>query len=380
MALRIVILGPAHPFRGGGITTFNERLARALQSAGHEVEIVNFTVQYPSLLFPGKSQTTEDPAPADLTITRRLHSMSPLSWLRTGRYIKNLKPDLVLVRFWLPLIGPAFGTVLRLVLQNRYSKIIAVTDNVIPHEKRLGDKPFTRYFLNPCHAFITMSKQVKADLETLVDNKPIVQLQHPLYDNFGEGMSRAAARQHLHIDENEKLILFFGFIRAYKGLDLLLRAMPEVNANIKLLIAGEFYEDRRKYDELINSLQIKNRLYFATDFIPNDEVKYYFSAADVIVQPYKHATQSGVTPLAYHFNKPMVVTRVGGLPDYVTDGETGLLADPEPGSLASAINRFFAMDQERFLTAIQTKKRSLSWEHFVQQLEELYSSLKINHQ
>jgi glycosyltransferase involved in cell wall biosynthesis len=377
MALHIVILGPAHPFRGGGITTFNERLARGLQEAGHRVEILNFTVQYPAFLFPGKSQTTDEAAPTDLTIEQRLHSMNPLNWWATGEYLRKKKPDLILVRYWLPFMGPAFGTVLRRARKNHHTKIIALTDNVQPHEKRLGDQLFTRYFLPACDAFITMSKKVELDLRAFVDDKPILQVRHPLYDNFGEPVAKETARKTLGIAADCKLILFFGFIRAYKGLDLLLKAIPLIREpGIVLLVAGEFYEDAAAYHQLIGELGIENKVKLVADFIPSDQVRYYFSAADLVVQPYRNATQSGVTPLAYHFEKPMVVTNVGGLPDYVEDGVTGLLAEPEPSSLANAINRFFEFGEDRFSTQIREKKKELSWPAFIDQLLKLFHRLK----
>lgn len=376
MALHIVILGPAHPFRGGGITTFNERLARGLQEAGHRVEILNFTVQYPAFLFPGKSQTTDEAAPADLTIEQRLHSMNPLNWWTTGEFLRKKKPDLILVRYWLPFMGPAFGTVLRRVKKNQHTKIIAITDNVLPHEKRLGDRLFTRYFLPSCDAYITMSQKVERDLRTFVTTKPILQVRHPLYDNFGEPVAKETARKTLGIAVDCKLILFFGFIRAYKGLDLLLKAIPLLREpGIVLLVAGEFYEDAAAYHQLIGELGIENKVKLVADFIPSEQVRYYFSAADLVVQPYRNATQSGVTPLAYHFEKPMVVTNVGGLPDYVENEVTGLVAEPEPASLAQAINRFFEFGEDRFSAQIREKKEELSWSAFIDQLLKLFQRL-----
>lgn len=376
MSLHIVILGPAHPFRGGGITTFNERLARGLQEAGHTVEILNFTVQYPGFLFPGKSQTTEEPAPADLKIEQRLNSMNPLNWWRTGEYLRKKKPDLILVRFWLPFMGPAFGTVLRRVRKNRHTKIIALTDNVIPHESRPGDKLFTSYFLPVADAFITMSKKVQADLLQFTSRKPVLLLPHPLYDNFGEAVSKEAARRVLGIEKDKKLILFFGFIRTYKGLDLLLKAMPKIKTeNIQLLVAGEFYDDPQPYHQLIKEQGIESKVQLMGDFIPSDQVRNYFCAADLVVQPYRNATQSGVTPLAYHFEKPMVVTNVGGLPDYVEDGKTGLIAIPEPASLATQVDRFFELGADHFIEPIREKKKELSWISFVNQVTGLYSKL-----
>ncbi len=376
MPLHIIILGPAHPFRGGGITTFNERMARSLQEAGHRVEILNFTVQYPSFLFPGKSQTTSEPSPADLQIVQKLHSMNPLNWFKTGRYLRTQKPDLILVRYWLPFMGPAFGTVLRQVRKNHHTKVIAITDNVLPHEKRPGDRLFTRYFLPACDAFITMSAKVEKDLQLFHTNKPILTLRHPLYDNFGAILDKETACAELGIDPNQKILLFFGFIRNYKGLDLLFRAVSLLKEErILLLVAGEFYEDPDLYKKLLKELEIEKYTVLVNEFIPSDKVKYYFSAADLVVQPYRNATQSGVTPLAYHFEKPMVVTNVGGLPDYVEPGKTGLIAEPDPVSIAAAIKAFFEFGEDHFTPQIREKKKELSWSNFVSQISELYAGL-----
>ncbi|GAO45311.1 glycosyltransferase [Flavihumibacter petaseus] len=367
--MRIVILGPAHPFRGGGITTFNERMARALQEAGHEVTIVNFTVQYPGFLFPGKSQLTDEPAPTDILIERRLHSMNPISWFRTGLYLRRSRPDLIIVRFWLPLMGPAFGTVLRIARGNRHTKITAITDNIRPHEKRPGDKIFTRYFLKSCDRFVCMSSKVREDLLAFGLPQPVLQVEHPLYDNFGAAAGREEARQRLGLAPEDKVMLFFGFIRQYKGLDLLLEAMTLLEDPwLKLVVAGEFYEDEALYRPLMDPLISSGKLLLHQNFIPNDAVKYYFSAADVVVQPYRNATQSGVTPLAYHFEKPMIVTRVGGLPDYVKDGETGLVTAAEPAAIADAITRFFTLGESHFISQIRTEKKRFSWQVFCESL------------
>ncbi len=368
---RVVIVGPAHPLRGGGMSTFNERLAKAFQEAGDGVEIVSFSLQYPSFLFPGKSQHTSEPAPAGIRILSLINSVNPLSWVQAGRYIRRQKPDLVIIRYWLPFMGPALGTIARIVSGNRYSRILAITDNVVPHEKRPGDIPFTKYFLSACHGFITMSRAVQQDLQRFEPAKPSLYLPHPLYDNFGAQESKAEACAALGLDPKYSYLLFFGFIRAYKGLDLLLQAMaiPEVAAipNLRLLIAGEFYEDARPYRELIVQHGLQDRLILRTDFIPNAEVRHYFCAADLVVQPYKHATQSGVTQVAFHFDKPMVVTNVGGLAELVPDGEVGYVVEPNPQAIAQAIHRFYAgQDIGAFPARIAKYKQRFSWSHFVE--------------
>ncbi|MBL7702109.1 MAG: glycosyltransferase [Ferruginibacter sp.] len=377
--MRIIIIGPAHPLRGGGITTFNERLARQFQSEGHLTSIYSFSLQYPGFLFPGKSQFTDEPAPKDLDIHTRINSVNPLNWLSVGSEIKKLNPDVVIVRYWIPLMGPCLGTILRIIKKNKHTRIICIADNIVPHEKRFGDKPFTRYFIKPVDAFITMSEKVLTDLRTFTTKKALL-VPHPLYDNFGEKISKAVARRELGIGNEELVVLFFGFIRKYKGLDILLDAMGEIqnskvkNQNIKLLIAGEFYEDRKAYDEQIENLGIRDSLILHTDFIPDNKVKNYLCAADVVIQPYRNATQSGVTPLAYHFEVPMIVTNVGGLPAMVPDDKVGLVAEPTPASLAEKIIEYFDKGEAHFLPHLIEEKKKFSWTKIADSILQLANS------
>lgn len=372
---KIIIIGPAHPLRGGGMATFNERLAKAFQDRGHSVTIYTFSLQYPSFLFPGTKQLSDEPAPPGLKIKVMINSINPFNWLRVGSIIKKEKAELVIVRYWLPFMGPCFGTILRIVKRNRYSKLICIADNVIPHEKRFGDKAFTKYFVKPIDAFITMSEKVMADLRSF-SSKPTRLLSHPLYDNFGEKISKAEARYKLGINADEPVVLFFGFIRKYKGLDMLLDAMKlikdsESGSKIKLLIAGEFYDDRKVYEEQIKRLGIADRLILKTDFIPNSEVKYYMCAADVVIQPYRNATQSGVTPLAYHFEVPMIVTNVGGLPALVPDDKVGLVAEPNPVAIAEKILEYFSKGEQHFMPNLVSEKKKYSWDVMVDNIIEL---------
>lgn len=364
----VVIIGPAHPLRGGGLATFNERLARQFMQQGFNTTIYTFSLQYPGFLFPGSSQYSEEPAPKDLDIKVRINSMLPTNWISVGRELKKRKPDLIVVRYWLPVMGPALGTILRIVKKNRHTKIVCIADNIIPHEKRPGDKPFTKYFIKPIDKFIVMSDQVLADLKTFDDKKPVEQVLHPLYDNFGDKIPKEKARQQLGIGANEKVMLFFGFIRKYKGLDILFDAMKilkDQSQDIKLIVAGEFYEDRKPFEEQIANLGIRDNLILHTDFIGDNEVKKFFCAADVVVQPYRSATQSGVTPLAYHFETPMIVTNVGGLPDMVPEGKAGLIAEPNAASLAEKIIVYFEKGDAFFKPHLIEEKKKFSWEKLV---------------
>ena len=360
---KVIIIGPAHPLRGG-LASFNERLARQFMQEGNEVSVYTFSLQYPGFLFPGTTQYSSEPAPKDLDIKVRINSVNPLNWLMVGNELRKIKPDLIVVRYWLPFMGPALGTILRSVNKNKHTRIVCIADNINPHEKRPGDSAFTKYFIKPIDGFITMSAKVMQDLKAIT-SKPAQQVVHPLYDNFGEALPKAAARNHLGLNEQDKIILFFGFIRQYKGLDLLLQAMAEPAmkaSNIKLLVAGEFYEDRKSYDELISSLNVSEQLILRTDFIQDSEVRYYLSAADFVIQPYRNATQSGVTPLAYHFEKPMLVTNVGGLPDLVPEGKVGLICEPNPPSIAKGILELYGLGEAHFLPHLREEKKKYSWE------------------
>ena len=260
-------------------------------------------------------------------------------------------------------MGPALGTILRQVRKNRHTKIVCIADNVIPHEKRVGDVPFTKYFLKSCDAFVTMSEKVLSDLRQYT-RRPAQLVSHPLYDNFGEAISKEEARNFLGLPSTQKIILFFGFIRQYKGLDLLLKAMADdriKQSGIKLLVAGEFYEDDKPYHQIIQENHLQEQVILKTNFIPDSEVRYYLCSSDCVVQPYKNATQSGVTPLAYHFEKPMVVTNVGGLPSLVPHEKVGLVCEPEPASIVDAILKFYQLGEQYFIPHLRNEKQKYSW-------------------
>jgi glycosyltransferase involved in cell wall biosynthesis len=367
---KVVIIGPAYPLRGGGMATFNERLARQFMRQGFDTTIYTFSLQYPSFIFPGKTQYSEEPAPKDLNIKVRINSILPTNWISVGNELKKLRPDIIVVRYWLPLMGPCLGTILRLVKKNKSTKIVCIADNIIPHEKRKGDKAFTKYFLKPIDEVVVMSEKVMADLKTFDTTKPVQLVQHPLYDNFGEKIAQEVARKNIGIETKEKIVLFFGFIRKYKGLDILLDALAILKANgndnFKVLIAGEFYEGRKPFDEQIERLGLQHMLILRTDFIPDNEVRNYFCAADMVIQPYRNATQSGVTPLAYHFEIPMIVTNVGGLPALVPDGKVGLVAEPNAASIADAIMEYFTKEENHFIENIKEEKKKFSWEKLVE--------------
>ena len=358
----IIIIGPAHPLRGG-IAAFNERLAVELQKMGHRVILYSFSLQYPSFLFPGKTQYSDSPAPEGLDIRTKINAVNPVNWLKTGREIKKLNPDLVVTRFWIPFLAPALGSILRQIKKNHHSQIVCIADNIIPHEKRPGDKELTNYLIKSCDAFIVMSKIVWNDLKKMT-LKPVTLIPHPLYDQFGERVSKAESREHLQLPANDKLLLFFGLIRKYKGLDLLLETMTDQGIQqegIKLVIAGEFYESENIYKELIEKNKLQSCVFLHTLYIPDEQVKYYFCAADAVVLPYRDATQSGIAPIAYHFERPMIATNVGGLPDTIEDGKTGILCASDKMSLAGAIREFYHLGEDHFAPYIKEEKKKYSW-------------------
>jgi len=371
--MKIVIIGTSHPYRGG-LAAYNERLAIELKKEGHDVDIYTFSLQYPSFLFPGKSQYTKESKNPNLSIVRAINSVNPFNWFAVGNRIKKLKPDLVIIKFWLPFMGPCFGTILRRIKSNKHTKILTIVDNMIPHESRIGDKAFTKYFIGPIDAFIAMSENVMQDILKF-DNKKVKTLSpHPLFDNFGEILQRDIAIKELDLDPDYRYILFFGLIRKYKGLDLLLKAFSDSrfrNRKIKLIIAGEYYHNEGMFTKMIQEYGLEGDIIQVDRFIEDSEVKYFFCASDLIVQPYKSATQSGVTQIAYHFNKPMIVTDVGSLAKLCPHEKVGYVTSTNPEDIGNAIIRFFEEgDQQRFIENIIEEKKKYSWSILVKNIFE----------
>ena len=374
---KIIILGTAHPFRGG-LASYNERLAKQFQDEGHEVEIYTFTTQYPNFLFPGKSQFSEEPAPRDIKITRKVSSINPFNWLRVGREIKNLMPDILIFKYWLPFMGPCFGTIARKVKKNKHTRIITILDNVIPHESRFGDKMFTKYFLKPVDTFISMSRSVEEDLATFNKDKPRDFNPHPLFDNFGEIYPKEKAKELLDLDKATNYMLFFGIIRDYKGLDLLLEAFAQMDyksLNLKLLVAGEYYSNEAMYQDMIVKLGIQDDVIVVNQFIKDSEVGQYFCAADIVAQPYKNATQSGVTQIAYHFEIPILVTNVGGLPEMVPHEEVGYVVEKDSSEIAKALTSFYSnKKEEEFKAHLKEEKKKYLWDKLTAKVLKLTNS------
>jgi D-inositol-3-phosphate glycosyltransferase len=372
--MRIIILGTAYPYRGG-LASYNERLARQFISEGHDAEILTFTMQYPGVLFPGKTQYTDSPVPAGIKITRVLNSINPFNWIRTGRRVRKMTPDILIIKYWNPFMSPCFGTVAR-IARKKGTRVICIFDNVIPHEKSFIDRILTRYFVRSIDGAIVMSRSVGDDLKEFRVNIPVVFNPHPLYDNYGEIITRDEALRKLNLDAGNSYLLFFGFIRAYKGLDLLLEAFADkrlINGKLKLIIAGEFYESDAPYKAIIEKRKIGNDIILYDRYIKEDEVALFFSAADLVVQTYRSATQSGVTQIAYHFEKPMLVTDVGGLSEIVPDGKCGYVVKPEPEAISEAIIDYFSNNRkESFIKGVKEEKAKFTWDQLTATIIDIY--------
>lgn len=373
-AKKVIIIGPAHPYRGG-IANFNNSLADAFFKNGDDVEILSFKLQYPSFLFPGKTQFESSDPPKNIKIKSIINSINPFNWFNVAREINRKNPDFVIIRYWLPFMGPCLGSIARLL--NKKIKILAITDNIIPHEKRFGDFFLTKYFVSSCDAFVTLSASVLEDLTQFTKSKNKKFTPHPIYDTFGEKIDKSVAKKNLELNINDKYLLFFGFVRKYKGLDLMLHAMSDQrikDLGVKLIVAGEFYDNIDFYLDLINELDIDSNIILKSDFIDERDVKNYFCASDMITQTYRTATQSGVTQIAYHFERPMLVTDVGGLAEIVPHKKVGYVTTQEPKIIADAIVDFYTNNRELdFEKNTKTEKLKFSWQNLIHTIEDLVS-------
>lgn len=371
--MKIAIVSPAYPLRGG-IAEFAGAMATDLTQRRHDVHLVSFKRQYPSLLFPGKTQYEDEAAGQEhLEAHHIIDSINPLSWLQAGTEIASMRADLVIFNFWMPFFGPALGTIARRVRKRSDARIVFVCHNIIPHERRPGDRALTRYALKVADHCIVLSSPVGNDLETILPQMPYTVVPHPVYDTYGNALPKSEAREILGISE-DNLVLFFGFVRKYKGLDILIQALPEIldSCRVKLLVVGEFYDDEEKYRAMVARLGLEGQVRFVPEFVPRGKVGTYFSAADVVALPYRSATQSGIVQIANHFDTPCIVTDVGGLSEIVDHGRTGFVIPPEdPGSLATAVIKFFTeTDRESMKRSIAEDSDRYSWSSLSAVLEE----------
>lgn len=377
---KVLIIGPAYPLRGG-LATFDELFCKAFIEQGHQCEIISYSLQYPNFLFPGSTQfDTNGIAPKGISIHTLINSVNPFSWIKTARFIKKQNPDFVVFRFWIPFMGPALGSIARMI-RKKGIKVLAITDNVVPHEKRIGDKTFSNYFIKGCDGFVTMSKAVMKDLEQFTNTPYRKFLLHPLYTSFGEKLNKLEARQKLGLDPTDKIVLFFGLIRKYKGLDMLLDAFGELknDKKLKLVIAGEFYEDKQPYLDLIEKHQIQDQVILHARFIANEDVKLYFSATDLVALPYRSATQSGVTQVSFHFEVPTLVTNVGGLGEIIPDKVAGYVVESNGKDIADGIQDYFFNNRiSAFTEGMKKEKQKYDWKIFVDEVIDLFNKVKTN--
>ena len=375
--MKIIIVGTAFPYRGG-LAAFNERLAREYVKQGNEVEIITFSLQYPGFLFPGKSQYSTEFAPEDLKITRSINSINPLNWVKVGRQIKKKAPDRVIFCYWMAFIAPCFGTIAR-IARSPKTRMVAMIHNMIPHEPTILDKLFPKYFVKSMDGFVAMAESVVTDIKHFdKDNKPKVVSPHPIYDHYGDALTKKEATMKLGLHGQNDYVLFFGFIRHYKGLDLLLEAFADERLRkfpIKLIIAGEFYENPQPYLELIIRLKLDGLVELRTGFIPDNEVRNYFSVADLVAQPYRSATQSGVSQIAYHFEKPMLVTNVGGLSEIIPNGKVGYVVELEIKQISDAMVDFFTNQRsEKMIANIKIEKTKFLWSRMTDAIDGLFNA------
>lgn len=370
---KVIIVGSAYPLRGGGISTFNERMCKAFNDYGYNCEIYSYRLQYPSLLFPGKSQYTDEPAPENIKISTKVNSINPFNWIKTGRLLAKENPDIIVLRYWMPFFGPCLGTIARIVSRrSKNTRIVAITDNIIPHEPSLVDKILTKYFVKSVSHYVTLSKAVQSELMEFSTTKKVVYTPHPLYDNFGDAISKKQACEELGLNHEYINLLFFGFIRDYKGLDILLDAFAKVLKEtklVRLMIVGEFYGNREKYISIIENNNLSDYIYLKDSYVENNAVYKYFCASDILVQPYKTASQSGVSQVAYHFSKPMIVTNVGALPEMVPHGKVGYVTNVDADEVADAILTFVNHpDKNYFIKNVEQEKKKYTWDKFIEHL------------
>ncbi len=373
--MKISLLGPAYPYRGG-LAAFNERLARQFAEECKDVDIRTFKLQYPKILFPGKTQFNNGPAPEGIKIVRELNSINPLNWITTGFRIRKQKYDILLIRYWLPFMALCLGIVARIVRSNKYTMVISLVDNALPHERRPGDIWLTRFFMKSIDGAVALSYTVQKEIESFRSDIPVSLTQHPLFDNYGGRINREDALSKLNLDPDYFYLLFFGFIRNYKGLDLLLKAFSDKrlrNRKVKLIVAGEFYESEIPYKTIVREGGIENDVIFFDHFIRDEDVRLFFSAADLVVQPYKSATQSGVTQIAFQFEVPMLVTDVGGLKEIVPHEQCGYVVRPDPELIADAMVDYLENNRKNtFTECVKKEKKKFTWNKMTDSVTEVF--------
>lgn len=373
--MKIAFLSPFYPYRGG-IAQFSDSLFNAL-SKEHEVKAFTFTRQYPKILFPGTTQyVLDEDIKRNINAVRVLDSINPFSFGKTAKKIDEFKPDLVITSYWMPFFAPSFGIISRRLKKKGY-KIISILHNVIPHEKRIGDMSLTKFFLRQNTGLVVLNEESKKDLDKIMPGAKYIVHPHPLYNHYGNTIDKLEARKSLNIPLDKKVILFFGFIRDYKGLDILIESMKELDDSYHLVIAGEVYGSFRKYQEIIDKYSLQNKIILHIKYIPDGKVSIYFSAADVTILPYRSGTQSGIIGISYHFDVPVIAADTGGLKEMVEDGKTGLIiSSSAPDLIAQAVKKYFNEElKEKYQPNIIEYKKKYSWEGLAGAVINFYESI-----
>jgi len=373
---RILIIGPAYPLRGG-IAEFNNSLCLAYKKAGYDCKILSFSLQYPKIFFPGKSQYTSDKREINCDIVRSVNSVYPISWLKTVKEIKQYNPDYIITAYWIPFTGISTGFILSRV-KKRF-KTLALAHNIIPHDRKPLDNTITAFFLKQNKGVVLLSSAVEQELNRFAPDKPRLVAFHPVYEQFGTRVDRGEALKKLNLDDG-KYVLFFGLIKKYKGLDVLLKAFASEKlkkSDIKLIVAGEFYDSKEKYLDIIRQEGLEDKIVLHEGFVPDSMVKYYFSVADALILPYHSATQSGVTQIAYHFDLPMIASDVGALPELVPDGKAGFVFEAgKAEQLADAVLRLYDdSNPEMFRKFVEKEKEKFSWGALVEKIDDFADGL-----
>lgn len=373
--MKITLIGPAHPYKGG-LAAFNERLARQIASENKDVDIRTFKLQYPQFLFPGKTQFTTSSAPDDIKIIRQVNSVNPFNWIRIGLKLRREKADILLIRYWIPFMAPCLGIIARIAKSNKYTVIVALADNIIPHEKHVGHTLLTRFFIKSIDGAIVLSDCVQKEISLFRKDIPVCVSPHPLYDIYGRKIKREEALSALKLDSSFSYLLFFGFIRDYKGLDILIEAFSDERLKtkkLKLIVAGEFYENEASYKRSVKEAGLENSIIFYDHYINDEDVAQFFCASNLVVQPYKSATQSGVSQIAYYFDTPMLVTDVGGLRETIPHGKCGYVVEPDPKRIADSILDYFDNGREKaFTDCVKKEKEKYSWNRITDAITEVF--------
>jgi len=361
--MKIAILSPFYPYRGG-IAQFSGLLYNALEKE-HSVRAYTFRKMYPDFLFPGKSQYLKYDDPALIITTYQLlNSIDPRTFKKTAKDIENYAPNILIISYWMPFFVPAYRAIAKRL--KKKMQIVGLIHNAIPHEPRFFDNTLTKHFFKHCHRFIALSETVKDDILKISPNADIILQPHPIYEHYGAKIDKNEALASLNLDPKKKTLLFFGLIREYKGLDLLIEAMDRLDDSYQLIIAGESYVSFNNYKEQIKRTSAADRIKTHIYFVNNEQLTRFFSAADLLVLPYKSATQSGVVPVAYHFELPILATDVGELKKTIDTPKTGLICQVDAESIAKGIQEYFNSPREPFIENIKEEKKRLGWDSFAE--------------